>query len=290
MDEQNRPIIGKAGDFILALLALFMMLVVAVMELWLLIPEATQAGKGTMDSIYLCCGVSSLVLMWLYCLYIEHAHMYERKEAKWHRRRGYLLQVMALVVYAAGQIQDKHPANAIVVAVIVLLSIGVWRSWMHTLALTPEQQKAIDELLEERDRRFKQRITAEQEKASELRFAAIRERYALPEIPKPVTAPAPTEPVVDWRIPRGRHSDVVYFLRNGDRIKIGTTTDLHARVRRLSLRMDDVALVLPGNRAVESQMHQTFRALRVGNTEWFRRAEPLTTFIAAKVTELTKED
>lgn len=277
------------GDRILTLLAISMVLLLAGLEIALLLPEVLREAHGLMDAIYLCISFVTLVLLWLFCLYVERRHQYERKEAKWHRRRGYLIQVMVLGVYTVSQIQGKYPAAPLVLVALIGLTYRVWRSWMNARALTPERQKEIDELLEERDRRFKERIAAERAEASELRFQAVRARYELPGTPTVATPTEAAGPTIDWQIPKGRHTDVVYFLRNGDRAKIGTTTDLRARVRRLSLRMDDLVLVIAGGLPVERSMHQKFRELRVGNTEWFQYRDSLLQYVTEQRSEILAE-
>lgn len=82
-----------------------------------------------------------------------------------------------------------------------------------------------------------------------------------------------------YDLPKARHSSQVYFIRNGNRIKIGTTTNLRSRVSALSLRPEHVVLVVPGGRDVEQQMHALFAGYRDGNTEWFQDTGKLSTFI-----------
>lgn len=69
--------------------------------------------------------------------------------------------------------------------------------------------------------------------------------------------------------PTTSHAPIVYFLRNGNRLKIGTSTNLRERVGSLSLRMRDVILIVEGGRDVERAFHQHFAGQRVKNTEWF---------------------
>jgi hypothetical protein len=69
--------------------------------------------------------------------------------------------------------------------------------------------------------------------------------------------------------PTTSHAPIVYFLRNGNRIKIGTSTNLRERVGSLSLRMRDVVLIVEGGRDTERAFHQHFARQRVRNTEWF---------------------
>jgi hypothetical protein len=75
------------------------------------------------------------------------------------------------------------------------------------------------------------------------------------------------------------HDPLVYFIRNGSRIKIGWTTNLKGRLLGLSLPRDAVALTVPGGPAEETLMHNRFRSARVGRTEWFEATPELEEFI-----------
>lgn len=66
-----------------------------------------------------------------------------------------------------------------------------------------------------------------------------------------------------------RHAPVVYFIRNGTRVKIGTTQNLRGRITRLSLRTDDLVRVEHGGVNYERSIHELFADHRIGNTEWF---------------------
>lgn len=79
----------------------------------------------------------------------------------------------------------------------------------------------------------------------------------------------------------GRHDPVVYFLRNGERVKIGYTVNLYDRVTSLSLRRSDILLLLDGGRALESAMHRRFHDYRIRG-EWFELAGELRSFIEAR--------
>lgn len=78
----------------------------------------------------------------------------------------------------------------------------------------------------------------------------------------------------------GPHSPIVYFVLNGDRVKIGTTQNLRPRVKRLCLRVDDIALVLHGDQRYEHELHERFADHRIGDTEWFELADELAAFVA----------
>ena len=61
--------------------------------------------------------------------------------------------------------------------------------------------------------------------------------------------------------------DVVYYLRLGDRIKIGTSGN--PRGRFASLPHDEVLAFERGNRELEQRRHAQFSSHRLANTEWF---------------------
>jgi hypothetical protein len=80
--------------------------------------------------------------------------------------------------------------------------------------------------------------------------------------------------VCDWRVgdavddglPLPR-VDVVYYLRLGERVKIGTT--FAPRQRFAALPHDEVLAFEPGDRMLERQRHREFAADRLGTSEWF---------------------
>lgn len=69
-------------------------------------------------------------------------------------------------------------------------------------------------------------------------------------------------------------SHVVYYLRFGDKVKIGTTSNLTRRLREVP--HEEVLAVEQGNITLEEMRHEEFAALRVHNrSEWFRATEEL---------------
>ncbi|MEJ6488106.1 GIY-YIG nuclease family protein [Leucobacter sp. USCH14] len=61
---------------------------------------------------------------------------------------------------------------------------------------------------------------------------------------------------------------VVYYMRFGDRIKIGFTEDLRARAKQIP--NDEVVAAEPGTMSLERQRHLAFESDRVeGQREWF---------------------
>jgi hypothetical protein len=73
--------------------------------------------------------------------------------------------------------------------------------------------------------------------------------------------------------------DVVYYLRHGDRIKIGTTAN--PRTRFAALRWEELLGFERGDRQLEQRRHRQFAALRFAGSEWFRAEPPLLEHVRA---------
>lgn len=69
---------------------------------------------------------------------------------------------------------------------------------------------------------------------------------------------------------------VIYYARLGNRVKIGTTTDLKLRMQQI--RPEELLATEPGGRAVERERHGQFNALRTSG-EWFMYSGPLVQFV-----------
>lgn len=85
-------------------------------------------------------------------------------------------------------------------------------------------------------------------------------------------------------LPAPDRPPVVYFIRVGDRIKIGTTIGLRGRldsIRTMAGHEPEVLLVIPGGHIEERQAHALFAAEHVRG-EWFRPSEHLMQFIAER--------
>lgn len=96
--------------------------------------------------------------------------------------------------------------------------------------------------------------------------------------------------VVEERVPhrrlaRDRERDagsLVYYLAlPGDRIKIGTTTNLPQRLNALRADRAWVLATEPGGVSVERQRHRQFAAYRIGQREDFRDVPKLREWIDA---------
>lgn len=72
--------------------------------------------------------------------------------------------------------------------------------------------------------------------------------------------------------------EVVYYLRFGDRVKIGYSSNLANRLK--AIPHDELLITEPGTYALEAARHRQFRELRLTG-EWFDNVEPLAGHIAA---------
>lgn len=87
-------------------------------------------------------------------------------------------------------------------------------------------------------------------------------------------APAVTDAQVAQRTPRG----LVYFVRFGDRVKIGFTTNLTQRMAVIP--HDEILATQPGSLQDEARCHAAFAADRLIG-EWFKATPDLLAFAAA---------
>jgi hypothetical protein len=113
---------------------------------------------------------------------------------------------------------------------------------------------------------------------SDLR-AALNSRRSPAQIARHERLDAPSGYVAIGVIPRGPHEPVAYFLEVGQRVKIGYTTNLYARLRAFGLRIENVVLLLEGGPKVERELHRMFARYRVGDTEWFSLAGDLGEYV-----------
>jgi hypothetical protein len=80
---------------------------------------------------------------------------------------------------------------------------------------------------------------------------------------------------------RRQAQSVVYYIRFGQGIKIGTTTNMQQRLSTFCLRDTDVLATEPGSHSLERSRHEFFADTRVGNTEVFTISPKLIKHIEA---------
>jgi hypothetical protein len=79
--------------------------------------------------------------------------------------------------------------------------------------------------------------------------------------------------ICEWRVGNAPSEtvpprvDIVYYLRFGDRIKIGTSANPRSRLAQL--RYEQLLAFERGGRALEQSRHRQFAAERFGGSEWF---------------------
>jgi hypothetical protein len=90
---------------------------------------------------------------------------------------------------------------------------------------------------------------------------------------------------------RPEPEEVVYFLRGGDVIKIGYTTNLAARQRALETASAvplELLASVPGDRREEARLHREWWHLHIRG-EWFHADEELLRYIRVLAGELEPE-
>jgi len=267
---------------------------------------------------------------WAACLIAEWILRYDSKRAETPRNAGVaLLAVSMAAITTHGALSGPWGwIVGIVGALVSAAAKGVWAIGMYTIRIklepkyeaylrTLQQQAGTEQALAlgERDRLLTQDGTVKLRLALEARRGpaepvVIEQAAPEPEAaqPAPVTAepdaPArsplpndPTGPVGEEiediaELLTAAHAPVVYFLRNGSRVKIGTTRNLRRRIAGLALRPDDAVRVEHGGQDYEHSLHARFNAHRVGNTEWFELRDDLAAYLGmpeAQPLELTAQ-
>jgi hypothetical protein len=89
--------------------------------------------------------------------------------------------------------------------------------------------------------------------------------------------PDSIEPRERIRVPILDKDGFVYFVRFGERVKIGWSSNTDARLRNIP--HDEVLAIIPGTMRHERQCHAAFAHLRITG-EWFEAAPDLLAFAA----------
>ncbi len=237
----------------------------------------------------------SMVMIWALCLWEESRLFYNRRLQRLHRKVGLLCHLGALLIAGLAAAQLPHRVGLFaMLGTVSFAAFSTWACWMQTRFLPDEDQAVLDAIIRrEAADRAAVYDASERERRRE-RLTAIVENlgYALTtparQADKPIDKPAET-PVIKWTIPAGKHAPLVYFIRNGNRIKIGTTTELKRRIRTLALRPENVILLFDGGQAAERNFHKQFAEHRIGNTEWFAHDGTLTAFVHEQTHRVAQE-
>lgn len=230
--------------------------------------------------------------MWALCLWEEQRRFYDRLVQRSRRRLGLVshLSVLFIAGVAASGSTDRVGVW-VLLGMLCFAAIATWASWMQTRLLPDEDQAVIDAIIQrEAAQRAAIHDASEREKRRQRLTAIVKSlgytlADAAPQAEKPDDAPA-----VRWTIPASKHTPLVYFIRNGNRMKIGTTTELKRRIRTLALRPENVALLFEGDQRRERAYHKQFAEQRIGNTEWFAYEGALADYVHNQTALLSRKD
>nr|WP_275409797.1 GIY-YIG nuclease family protein [Streptomyces bauhiniae] len=162
---------------------------------------------------------------------------------------------------------------------------------MQARLLPDEDQAVVDAILHREAAQRAAVFDASDRERRRARLAVIVESlgYTLNDAGAPTTSPA-EPPAIRWTIPAGKHAPLVYFIRNGNRMKIGTTTELKRRIRTLALRPENVALLVAGDQRRERDYHKQFAEHRIGTTEWFAYEGTLADYVHDQTARLSQKE
>ncbi|MFF2579956.1 GIY-YIG nuclease family protein [Streptomyces goshikiensis] len=275
------------GEKFAGALALLLVLLIAGMEGGVLLPEIAKMGTDTLDTWCLGAQFCLAILLWISLLLAELAYRHERSFARPFRRYAWACQGVILTAGTAASWQ-KSPWAGVVIGFMASMAMTVWSGFLKAVSLSPEDQEVMDRIIEQHRLRQRERFEEEQRRRRAVRLAAAAARYGST-LSGEALAEEASSPSIRWEIPSRKHPSMVYFMRNGNRVKIGITTDLRRRIRTLALRAEHVALLEEGGREEERAYHKRFAQYRDGNTEWFRCTGELQSFIADQVEKIRRE-
>lgn len=222
-----------------------------------------------------------MVAVWAVSLWGEQHRFYDRFMRRSHRKVGLIGHLSVLLIAAA--VAGESPGRVglwIVLGFLCFAANATWASWMQTRALPDEDQAIIDAILSQENAHRAAIFDASERERRRVRLDEVVASlgYALTDGPAKQGKPAEA-PAAKWTVPPGKHAPYVYFIRNGNRMKIGTTTDLKRRIRTLALRAENIALLFEGDQRREREFHKQFAEHRIGNTEWFAYEGALVEFV-----------
>lgn len=238
-------------------------------------------ATNRVDTVFLWLTSLSMVMIWVLCLWEESRIFHDRRLQRQHRRVGLLCHLGALVIaaLAAAQLPNQVGWFA-VLGTVSFAAFCTWICWMQTKFLPEEDQAVVDAILSREAAQRAAVFDASQREQRRERLAAVVASlgYTLTDTPAKPSKPA-DPPAAKWTVPAGKHAPYVYFIRNGNRMKIGTTTELKRRIRTLALRAENIALLFEGDQRREREFHKQFAEHRIGNTEWFAYEGALAEFV-----------
>jgi hypothetical protein len=285
------PALERALDVLVGIVLLGLAAIGIGYEATTVLPAVFQEHVSAPEKVSDIVGIGGMAVMAPYGYLLEWADRHNRLRAQFWRKISWGFQIILVSLCIADELLRHKPMEIPVGLSAVVTGALAWAVWMRTQLLPPEEQAVIDKLIVEQEVQQTRAVREAQQRRREQRFQRAVTRYqgsAEAAIPAP-RRPAEPEPF-PWPIPEGKHRPYVYFVRNGDRVKIGTSTNVRNRISSLSLRTSDIVLLLLGDRHGEQGLHRKFADLRIGNTEWFHYTGAVTEYVAAETDKVRAAD
>lgn len=295
MTAEPQPLdrLASAADLILRVLAWATQ--AAAATIYVIIGSNTAAWRPVFDKDpvgTLCTGTFAIGMLafWALSLWEEQQRFYDRTIQRSRRRLG-LISHLSVLLIAAAAASASHDRLGLWIGlgIICFSALATWTAWMQTRLLPDEDQAVIDTIIaREVAQRAAQHDATERERRR-IRLANLVETLGYTLNDTQAAATQTTDRLaIRWTIPAGKHTPLVYFIRNGNRMKIGTTTELKRRIRTLALRPENVALLVAGDHRREREYHQQFAEHRIGKTEWFAYEGTLAAYVHDQADRITK--
>ena len=244
----------------------------------------TMWDKDPFNTVCLISIGVGMAALWFLSLREEQKAFYDRRAQRHHRSMVRLGHLGALLVAtAAASAYQNRVGLWFVLALFAFYANVIWAAWMRSRFLPAEDQAVIDAIHDREEQQAAAAFDASEKERRRERLSAIVAGlgYQLTDTPTQAqTAHQDEQPADTWQLPARKHAPLVYFIRNGNRLKIGTSTEVKRRIRTLALRAENVVLLLDGGKPLERDLHKQFADLRIGNTEWFAYDGALIDFIA----------
>lgn len=247
--------------------------------------------KDPVSAICMSVFAAGALTMWATCMWAEQLWFYDRLQQRSFRRVGLTCHLSVVGIAAILVAESPHRAAWwAALGVFCFAALATWLSWMETKFLPGEDQAVVDAILHREAAQRAAVFDAGEREKRRIRLTALVENlgYTLTDTPPQADKPADAQSV-KWTIPAGKHEPLVYFIRNGNRMKIGTTSELKRRIRTLALRPENVALLVEGDYRREREFHKQFADLRVGRTEWFAYEGALADFVTEQIARVHRE-
>lgn len=255
----------------------------------------TMWDKDPFSTACMICMDVGMAALWAVSLWEEQKNFYDRRAQRLHRKMVMFGHVSVLLIATlAASASPNRIGLWFVLGLFAFYANVIWAAWMRSRFLPAEDQAVIDAIHDRQDQQAAAAYDASEKERRRERLSAIVAGlgYQLTDTPaqQAQTAHQDEQPADTWQLPARKHAPLVYFLRNGNRLKIGTTTELKRRIRTLALRAENVVLLLDGGKLLERDLHKQFADLRIGNTEWFAYDGALITFVTDQNRLARKEE